>query len=351
MKGVTFRSAWVLSVVLIAALALSTIVWMGCGDQLGTPTEPQESQETIALAKGNPQLRAAMAVQNRHTRTLLAMRGVIGTATTRLPDGRYAVKILTKRAGLEASLPRSLDGFPVVVEAVGEVRALGFTGTYRPVPIGVSVGNIAECASGTIGAVVTKGGKMYFLSNNHVFARQNQARIGEDIVQPGRFDEDPQCNIDPSKVVADLAEFKRINFGRRAFQSPNVIDAAIAEIRPGTDFVCSTLTGYTPSSVPAMAHLGMSVKKTGRTTGLTTGTVTGVNVTIVVTYPKPALFVGQIQFTDIADPGDSGSLIVTNDSSNRPVALLFAGSDTATFGNPIGAVLENFGVTICDHNH
>src|SRR5262249_6951342 len=37
--------------------------------------------------------------------------------------------------------------------------------------------------------------------------------------------------------------------------------------------------------------------------------------------------------------GDSGSLIVTNDSNHQPVALLFAGSSTTTIGNPIGEVL------------
>ncbi len=37
--------------------------------------------------------------------------------------------------------------------------------------------------------------------------------------------------------------------------------------------------------------------------------------------------------------GDSGSLIVTQ-IGNNPVALLFAGSDSVTFGNPIGQVLD-----------
>jgi hypothetical protein len=38
--------------------------------------------------------------------------------------------------------------------------------------------------------------------------------------------------------------------------------------------------------------------------------------------------------------GDSGSLIVTNNSCHQPVALLFAGSSTDTSGNPIGEVLS-----------
>src|SRR6185503_10546224 len=44
--------------------------------------------------------------------------------------------------------------------------------------------------------------------------------------------------------------------------------------------------------------------------------------------------------------GDSGSLIVTNNSCHQPVALLFAGSATTTIGNPIGEVLSKVGVAL-----
>ena len=47
-----------------------------------------------------------------------------------------------------------------------------------------------------------------------------------------------------------------------------------------------------------------------------------------------------------SDDGDSGSLIVTNDASHNPVGLLFAGSPSYTFANPIGEVLERLSVTI-----
>ena len=50
--------------------------------------------------------------------------------------------------------------------------------------------------------------------------------------------------------------------------------------------------------------------------------------------------------------GDSGSLIVEDakgknaSDRNKPVGLLFAGSPFFTVANPIGSVLERFGVTI-----
>jgi hypothetical protein len=289
-------------------------------------------------------------IQDRYTDWLLQIPGVVGTGITILPDGQYAIKILTRYQGVEKDLPESLEGVPVVVEEVGDIRALAFTGKFDPpdpVPTGVSVGNKNECAAGTNGAVVEKNGVSYFLSNNHVFARENNAAIGEDIVQPGRPDSVPQCDTNFPNHVADLSEFKKINYG---FLSSNTIDAAIAQIQSGTLFTCKTACDYTPSDTTITASVGMNVKKCGRTTMETTGEVTGVNVTVFVGYSdgKSALFTRQTQFSDIAEPGDSGSLIVTNDDTNRPVALLFAGSATTTIGNPINDVLNNFNVSICN---
>jgi hypothetical protein len=293
----------------------------------------------------DPTIQEILQIQDRYTDWLLQIPGVVGTATTILPDGQYAIKILTRYQGVEKDLPESLEGVPVVVEEVGDIRALAFTAKFDPVPTGVSVGNKNECAAGTNGAVVKKNGVSYFLSNNHVFARENNAAIGEDIVQPGRPDSVPRCDTNFPNHVADLSEFKKINY---EFSSSNTIDAAIAQIQSDTSFTCETACGYTPSNTTITASVGMNVKKCGRTTMETTGTVTGVNVTVFAGYSggKSALFTRQTQFSDIAEPGDSGSLIVTNDD-NQPVALLFAGSATTTIGNPINDVLNNFNVSIC----
>jgi hypothetical protein len=68
----------------------------------------------------------------------------------------------------------------------------------------------------------------------------------------------------------------------------------------------------------------------------------------VIFCTKSATFVNQFTITpgDFSDGGDSGSLIVTNDGNNHAVGLLFAGSSTRTIANPIGVVLNRFGVTI-----
>ena len=93
----------------------------------------------------------------------------------------------------------------------------------------------------------------------------------------------------------------------------------------------------------------MAVQKYGRTTGLTAGAITGINATVRVRYSSgSARFVDQIMIEPggFSAGGDSGSLIVTNDESCNPVGLLFAGSSTVTIANPIGPVLQRFGVTV-----
>ena len=232
----------------------------------------------------------------------------------------------------------------------------------RPIELGVSGGNINDfaarrigvvCCGGTLGGLVTNGSNFFILSNNHVLAKVNTAVIGDDVVQPGLLD----TNCDPGDVVADLTDFEPISFSAN-----NTIDAAIAEIRAGqVDTSGSILDIDQPGSTPATPTVGMAVKKSGRTTGLTRGEIKAINVTVRISYPKggvcgtrskqTATFTNQVRITGTAGPfsagGDSGSLVVEDvQSCPSPVGLLFAGSTTDTFANPITDVLTTFGVTI-----
>jgi hypothetical protein len=212
------------------------------------------------------------------------------------------------------------------------------------VPTGVSTGH-PDITAGTIGCRVTDGINVYALSNNHVYANQNAASIGDAVIQPGTFD----GGSSPVDDIGTLADFEPIVFSRRA---RNEIDAAIA-LSSTDDLGTATPGGYgTPNSTDVGAFIGQQVQKFGRTTGLTTGEVTGVNATVNVGYGpgETAKFVKQI----IIEPGgfsaggDSGSLIVTNDGNRNPVGLLFAGSSTITVANRIDLVLSRFGVTVDD---
>lgn len=212
----------------------------------------------------------------------------------------------------------------------------------RPVPIGVSTGH-PNITAGTIGCRVTKNGAVYALSNNHVYADENRAAIGDNVLQPGVYDE----GVNPRDAIGTLAQFKSIVFSR---QASNTIDAAIALCSVDTLGSGTPNGGYgTPSRTLTTATLDMHVKKYGRTTGLTHGQVYALNAIINVGYDAgTARFVNQIVITpgDFSAGGDSGSLIVTDDTTNSPVALLFAGSSLYTIANPIGAVVDYFGVAI-----
>jgi hypothetical protein len=224
----------------------------------------------------------------------------------------------------------------------------------RPVPIGVSTGHPAITA-GTIGCRVTGGGSVYALSNNHVYADENQASIGDAVIQPGAFD----GGSSPADDIGTLSDFQSIVFSTSA---DNVIDAAIAVTTTG-DLGNSTPLGEgggygipssTTLSVVEIAdkllnNQAVSVQKYGRTTGLTKGQVAWINATVNVGYDSgTARFVNQIVISpgSFSGGGDSGSLVVTDDDNRNPVGLLFAGSVLYTIANPIDAVLSRFGVTV-----
>ena len=210
--------------------------------------------------------------------------------------------------------------------------------------LGVSGGNVNDasrsfCCSGTLGALITDGTNQYILSNNHVLGRSDQAVAGEDVSQPGLIDNG--CRI--ATVVAD--------FTGAAPLGPSNVDAAVAQLRPGTMDSSGFIEDIgVPSSTTVNPSVGLSVAKSGRTTGFTTGTISSINTSVSVQYQRGCAqgkkftvsYTGQvvINSSTFSAGGDSGSLIVTNNSSHNPVALLYAGSSTSTIGNPINEVLS-----------
>jgi len=175
----------------------------------------------------------------------------------------------------------------VVAQATGEIVARSDPkGTFPcPVPIGVSTGNeclvfhqgLWWCSVGTIGARVTDGTNVYALSNNHVYALEDEGQIGDPILQPGMVDmtaDGVRCGSQAEIAAAGIGTFDTIvpiTFKRNA---SNTVDAAMALTTTGM-LGTGTLAddGYgTLSSTTVSASLGQSVQKYGRTTGRTTGT-------------------------------------------------------------------------------
>ena len=244
-----------------------------------------------------------------------------------------------------------------------------------PVELGSSGGNAHDfvnntakntitCCGGTLGSLVTRGSVQYILSDNHILARSDSATVGDAIIQPGLIDT-ATCTTAGTTTVANLSQFSNL----QATPSPN-IDAAIAQVVAGkvdptgkiiylgatTDAngvpVADAPQGGTGLSASSVA-VGRPVAKSGRSTGLTCSTVEATNILTSVSYTVNCDGTGT-KFTvsyanqigviggDFSGEGDSGSLIVTQDTAS-PLALLYAGSDTDTVGNPIADVLNFFG--------
>lgn len=251
-------------------------------------------------------------------------------------------KVSKNKIQKSALVPEKINGIPTDVVETGEINALAYTGRYRPAPGGVSVGHY-QISAGTLGCLVQKNGQTFILSNNHVLANSNAASINDPILQPGSFDGGNTSN----SIVGRLSEFIPIQFG----DTPNLVDCAIA--KASSPIVTSKNIDFGKiNSSPVVASRFMLVKKSGRTTQLTRGMITDVNATIRVGYGTSgkALFQDQIMITSIpllpfSQGGDSGSLILTN-SDNKPVGLLFAGSNLFTVANKIQNVLSSLHVNI-----
>jgi len=349
--------------IFVAIFALSFISLNGDGGFL-KPSIAQAANPAIGLTKDNPGIRKAIEVQGRHSERLMGIAGVVGHGIGISADGKPVLKIFVKRAGIPG-IPVALEGVPTEVEVTGMVVAYADpTARFpRPVPIGVSTGH-PDITAGTIGArVKDAAGNVYALSNNHVYANENDAIIGDSVLQPGPYD----GGQDPADAIGTLEDFVPINFSG----GNNTMDAAIA-LSSRADLGTSTPLdeGYgTPNSSifddlnedgyfdDKNSLLNLLVQKYGRTTGWTYGQVSEINVTVNVCYQtrgpfrcvKLARFVDQISITPgtFSAGGDSGSLIVTDPDKN-PVGLLFAGSNTLTFANRIDLVLARFNVWVDD---
>ena len=139
----------------------------------------------------------AKQAQEKVNQKVLSNKDVVGTAVGLNSDGEAVVKVVMAKACV-SGIPQKQDGISVIVQVTGPVTSLGHASApilirsaqsttdrwERPVPIGVSTGH-PDITAGTIGAWVTDGVNVYALSNNHVYANENQASIGENVLQPG----------------------------------------------------------------------------------------------------------------------------------------------------------------------
>ncbi|TDC69984.1 hypothetical protein E1200_06725 [Actinomadura sp. GC306] len=263
---------------------------------------------------------------------------------------------------------RSAADAPLRFVTSGVIRARGNTRRVRPAPGGFSIGH-PDVTAGTLGCLAKgrsapRRDNVLCLSNNHVIANTNDARLGDPIYQPG-----PADGGGPADKIAVLERFIPLRFD---LATPNRVDCATGlcdpkAVTPKMGYEAGEDIEYFEiGDQPIPASLGMLVGKSGRTTGLTRGVVTGLDWSGVVDYDddRIAFFEDQIVITGIdGDPfsagGDSGSVIWRWDEKRNVAGLLFAGTSPSddddddvdepsdiTLANPISAVLDALDINL-----
>ncbi|TWV98859.1 hypothetical protein [Chitinophaga pinensis] len=220
-----------------------------------------------------------------------------------------------------------------------------------PVPMqpGQSSANIISDV-GTVCIYARRKGQIgthrrFFISCNHVFSSLNLAPIGTPIIAPARLD----GGIYPYNQIGNLINFIPLWFGPLY---NNFCDAALAytlQEKGGINKVKDIGIIKELGSIQSLEDNPV-VYKTGRTTGVTSGTVVAASASIKVdywalgSYGVNTVFHNQIITTHMGAYGDSGSLLINH--QQRAVGMLFAGSATHTFFNPLHLILQAFELEI-----
>jgi len=310
-------------------------------------------------------------------RELLKKKNVVLVYTGKKVVGGVETGRISIRVGVVAKVPlaqlakkdvvpRRIKGMETDVFQTEEIKALtDRTSKVRPAPGGVSIGH-PDVTCGTLGMVVKKNGVPHILSNNHVLANCNNAYMGDQTWQPGKYD-----GGGPADTIAHLAAFVPIQFTDEsncpiatrivsgfnflaklfkrntrlpnAVSSPvNKVDCAIAWPLVNDDISQEILEIGKPVGFGEV-KVGDKVKKSGRTTGLTQGDVIATDGVVNVGYGETiAVFEDQIITNAVCGGGDSGSAVLNE--NNKAVGLLFAGSSSLTIVNKIANVIDALGL-------
>lgn len=301
----------------------------------------------------------------------LAVQSVGYTAGAKSEEVIIYVTKGSKKALRE--IPAKVEGVPVRANVMGRTKAGPMTAASSSltshffqrkgrVACGSSCAPSNQNYAGTFGALASDGNKILALSNNHVFGACNHTPIGMPIVAPSPMDKRP--GRPAQREICQHDRISELRSGIPPLVAPMNIDAAVAQVTDPA--VVSSWqgdrTGYdTPGRVITPSS-GMRVKKFGRTTGLTTGIVEAYVVTPWELPYKTKKFSAHVWFqdtwtilSDTADPfalpGDSGSLVVTEDGRSA-IGLIFAVSSRqyAIFCS-LNSVLSAFGNLNLVSNH
>jgi hypothetical protein len=249
-----------------------------------------------------------------------------------------------QRIDKDSFVMRDLDSLDFDIKEIGFIKKLSAKTRIRPVEVGVSEGHV-DVTAGTGGVLVTDtSGSVFRVSNNHIYAMENAAKIGDPILQPAPYDGGRLQD-----KVGVLSKFIPINMNLNGI---NEVDCAMRTTLPE-----EKNTVYKTDIKPKFTRhvlIGDTVTKMGRTTSLTTnGKVVDDSMTLSIWFDGGDIwFDNQILIESnsvFSQGGDSGSPIFRRDiDGDAWVGLLFAGSESGryTIANHANKVEQYLGVKL-----
>src|SRR5215470_14630895 len=194
-------------------LFLSVLISCGGGGGGGTPMgviAVSPTSATVALG-GTQQFSATNnGVATSATWSVNGVQGGNSTVGTIDANGKYTAP---------TNFP-SPHTFAVTASASGGTGTANVTVAFpndnhtaesAPIKLGSSGGNATDfvdsggtrtCCSGTLGALVTRGGSLFILSNNHVLNKSDAGAPGDKIQQPGLVDN--QCDVSGAPIATNV---------------------------------------------------------------------------------------------------------------------------------------------------
>jgi hypothetical protein len=141
----------------VSFLSLAALAVASCGEN--TPDLPTDADPGIEQVGGISDLdmRAALAIQQRHTPDLLKIEGVVGTGLA-IVDGAPRIRVYAVHGNVRG-IPAQAENIPVERVVTGRIDAGDLnnpTTRERPAPNGFSIGH-PDITAGTLGAVVVGG--------------------------------------------------------------------------------------------------------------------------------------------------------------------------------------------------
>jgi hypothetical protein len=93
---------------------------IACTAAMRSPVNQTQQQESMTRKDIN-------AVLEGHDKELLAIPGVVGVYVGLLPDGKtpcFKVMVVKETKDLKRKIPKSIEGYPVLIEESGVIRPL-----------------------------------------------------------------------------------------------------------------------------------------------------------------------------------------------------------------------------------